>query len=263
MRANLNTKVHVPIPIPSPVHEMQFHIRNSTDFKFCVAVFAYDISVLKRKLAIARKYKPDLVELRLDYLRNLDETTIREVENLARKDILMTLRSKAEGGNSYLDESKRVELIERFVTFPNCLVDVEIDTLKDTPGLVDMLESSSAKVIASYHNFSRTPSQKELMRLIKSAPSGKWLHAIKIACRANSFEDNRRILSLYASTALRRVRPVNLIAFCMGEQGVFSRFASLYYGSPFTYASLPGEATAPGQLDVVTMRAALGMSAEV
>ena len=39
------------------------------------------------------------------------------------------------------------------------------------------------------------------------------------------------------------------IAFCMGEQGKFSRILCLHLGSPFTYVSL-GKAIAPGQFSL-------------
>ena len=39
------------------------------------------------------------------------------------------------------------------------------------------------------------------------------------------------------------------VAFCMGEQGKFSRILCLHLGSPFTYVSL-GKAIASGQFSV-------------
>ena len=61
---------------------------------------------------------------------------------------------------------------------------------------------------------------------------------------ARAAEDNIPVLELYRSD------PTNLIAFCMGADGVSSRVASLHFGSPVVYASLPGEPVAPGQLPV-------------
>ena len=39
------------------------------------------------------------------------------------------------------------------------------------------------------------------------------------------------------------------MAFCMGDQGKFSRILCLHLGSPFTYVSL-GKAIAPGQFSL-------------
>jgi 3-dehydroquinate dehydratase type I len=69
----------------------------------------------------------------------------------------------------------------------------------------------------------------------------------KIVTTAKKTEDNRRVLRLYEED------PEALIAFCMGGAGTASRLASLQLGSPVTYASLPNEPVAPGQLSVTTV----------
>ncbi|MDG6996264.1 MAG: type I 3-dehydroquinate dehydratase [Nitrososphaerota archaeon] len=231
-------------------------MRNSRGFKLCLSIFAHDLPTLKLKLRTARKHRPDLVELRLDYLAKIDEYCLREVEKLASDETILTLRSRAEGGKSYLRERERVSILEKLASFPKCYTDIEINTFEKNPDLMKAFEDSEIKIIASFHDFSKTPSERELESLINRAANS--VYATKVACYANSFDDNRRLLSLYESSVMRKARPRKLVAFCMGEYGVFSRFASLYSGAPFTYASLPGKATAPGQLDIEIMRAALG-----
>ena len=232
--------------------------RNSRSFKLCLSIFAHDLPSLKNKLRTAQKYRPDLVELRLDYLAKIDGYCLHEVEKLASDETILTLRSRSEGGKSSLGERERVSVLEKLASFSECYADIEINTFERNPDLMKVFEDSEIKIIASFHDFSRTPSERELESLIDRAPNS--VYAIKVACYANSFDDNRLLLSLYGSSVMRRARPRKLVAFCMGEYGIFSRFASLYSGAPFTYASLPGEVTAPGQLDIGMMRAALGQS---
>jgi 3-dehydroquinate dehydratase type I len=45
----------------------------------------------------------------------------------------------------------------------------------------------------------------------------------------------------------------NVISFCMGELGIFSRIMCVIAGSFLTYASLE-ERTAPGQINIKNMR---------
>jgi 3-dehydroquinate dehydratase-1 len=61
---------------------------------------------------------------------------------------------------------------------------------------------------------------------------------------AKNVYDASRVLSLYSVKSKNET-----IAFCMGEQGKFSRILCLHLGSPFTYVSL-GKAIAPGQFSV-------------
>ena len=66
---------------------------------------------------------------------------------------------------------------------------------------------------------------------------------IKIVTMASCPADVNRVMSLYDDAD-----PGTLIAFCMGNEGRESRIDCLKKGSPYTYASLPGEVpAAPGQ----------------
>ncbi|MDG7000687.1 MAG: type I 3-dehydroquinate dehydratase [Nitrososphaerota archaeon] len=231
---------------------------NKRSFRLCLSVFARDPSKLGEKLEIARRLKPNLVELRLDYLRRIDERTMQEIRRMAGASVILTLRSRAEGGKSSLEDGDRASLLKRMASFHRCYIDVEMSTLAENPGLVG--EFGSRRLIASYHDFSKTPSERKLHNLIESAPKGESVYAIKIVCKANSFEDNRRVLSLYDEKMFRGSSRIKLIAFCLGEYGIYSRLASLYCGAPFAYTSLPEEETAPGQLDIGKMRSILGLS---
>lgn len=236
-------------------HKSRSTVQNT---KLCLAIYGKTIPELRRKLLSAKSYEPDYVELRLDYLEKFDLSTLKNIGKLAGGNTILTFRSKKQGGKSSVSEHERVSIIEKFAAFNSCYVDVETETLESNPRLLEIFEGSDVGLMASHHDFRRTPTISELKSLLRSAPRSNSIQIIKIACRAASFEDNTRLLSLYGKGTLRMIRPAKLLAFCMGEYGIFSRFASLSLGAPFGYASLPGEATAPGQLDIATMRAALG-----
>ena len=72
---------------------------------------------------------------------------------------------------------------------------------------------------------------------------------MKIATLAQSGEDNLRVLELIPLAG--EEFGIDLIAFCMGPAGKWSRLVSLFLGSPWTYAQFEGQSeTAPGQLSV-------------
>ena len=72
----------------------------------------------------------------------------------------------------------------------------------------------------------------------------KFSKVVKIVTVAKNVSDASRLLSLYSIKSKNKT-----VAFCMGEQGKFSRILCLHLGSPFTYVSL-GKAIAPGQFSV-------------
>jgi len=72
----------------------------------------------------------------------------------------------------------------------------------------------------------------------------KFSNVVKIVTVAKNVSDASRLLSLYSIKSENKT-----VAFCMGDQGKFSRILCLHLGSPFTYVSL-GKAIAPEQFSV-------------
>lgn len=223
-----------------------------SQFKLCISVSARTLADLSEKVERARGYEPDLLELRLDYLRNLDGKKISKVEQLLRGNEILTLRSKEEGGAKTISETKRMYLLRKVIlSLEPKYIDVEIKALAKDPSLVHELEKTKTKLIASYHDLRGKKSLEYLRKIVAMAPIGsKSLYAVKIVSNAKRSQDNLRIIKLYSTTPKHR----RLIAFCLGEKGVKSRVLCLLAGSPFSYCSLPGEPLAPGQLDIEGMR---------
>ena len=97
------------------------------------------------------------------------------------------------------------------------------------------------KIMLSYHNFQSTPDREFLNGIINEADIYEP-HYIKIACLANSEEDNELLLSLMQVND--RIIPVP-----MGETGKKGRLKAYINGSPIVYAYPDDEKpTAPGQL---------------
>lgn len=107
-------------------------------------------------------------------------------------------------------------------------------------------------MIRSSHFFAGTPSDDVLRNTVEKCRKFGG-EIVKIAAMAKSGEDVARVLALYSSvastnSAAETQRPVELVAFSMGEIGKVSRLDCLKLGSPFTYAALnENEAAAPGQ----------------
>jgi 3-dehydroquinate dehydratase type I len=128
-------------------------------------------------------------------------------------------------------------------------IDLEHDT--DVNDMAPFREAG-AKVLLSWHSPAKTPAGAILRAKLESM-SKTGADCLKIATLARSHEDNLRVLELIPMA--RAEFGIDLVAFCMGPAGRWSRVVSVLLGSPWTYAQLPGQsAAAPGQLSVSEMR---------
>jgi 3-dehydroquinate dehydratase / shikimate dehydrogenase len=222
----------------------------------CVSVYGSNLVSLIGKLKLARSYDPKLIELRLDYLGPIKPSELQEIKRHLQGNEIITFRKRAEGGVAKLDRNSFKNILLDIISVCGPpFVDIEISTLESFPILVDSLRKSDSRLIASSHNFAETEQTSDLRRLVRIAANRYSPHSVKVVRKANEFNDNLRILSLYKIKD--KINPSKLVAFCSGSLGLFSRISCVRFGSPFTYASLPDEATAPGQLDAGSMKTLL------
>lgn len=194
-------------------------------------------SVLKKALS-----KSDYAEIRFDFLKKSDIPIVLEdiKKNLSR--CVCTLRPKSEGGLFVGKEDERKSILRLIAEYNPYLLDVEFNTIQKDKKLATYLKKSKSKLLISWHDFKRTPNESQLRAKFKKMK--KFSEVVKIVTVAKSVSDVSRLLSLYSVKSKSKT-----IAFCMGEQGKFSRILCLHLGSPFTYVSL-GKAIAPGQFSV-------------
>ncbi|MCK9229865.1 MAG: type I 3-dehydroquinate dehydratase [Syntrophales bacterium] len=193
----------------------------------------------------------DMVELRLDAFRELDLD--RLMANVAGP-VLVTNRSRTEGGRFEGTERERCYLIDRAMALGADYADIELST--DAGLLEDLVNRArggrtGTRVILSFHDFEKTPSLEELLAIAGKA-FDRGAHMAKLAVMARTMEDNITILNL---VSLLRKRKLPVAAFCMGERGRISRLAAPLFGSAITFASLErGGESAPGQFTVEEVR---------
>jgi len=194
-------------------------------------------NILKKALS-----KSDFVEIRFDYLKKSDIPMVLEniKKNLSR--CVCTLRPRSEGGLFRGKETERKLILRLIAEYNPFLLDVELNTIQKDKKLASYLKKSKCKLLISWHDFKKTPSDSQLRT--KFNKMRKFSDIVKIVTVAKNVSDASRLLSLYSIKSKNKT-----IAFCMGEQGKFSRILCLHLGSPFTYVSL-GKAVAPGQFSV-------------
>lgn len=123
--------------------------------------------------------------------------------------------------------------------------DIELSSQDILPYVKEIVKSSGKKLIISYHNFDLTPPNWILREIFREAK--RWsADIVKIAVKANSYEDTARLL------CLGREEEGEKILIAMGDYGKVSRIAGFVFGSVITY-SFVGSAVAPGQIELKEM----------
>ncbi|MEM4675974.1 MAG: type I 3-dehydroquinate dehydratase [Nitrososphaerota archaeon] len=220
-------------------------------FKLCVSTFGRDIQSLKDAVVKAINSGADIVEVRLDYLKELDVNVVSSTLRPYMGKLVLTLRPSYENGLFEGNEEERVKILKRLSREGPAYVDIELRS----PIFQDLskeLMGTGTALIVSWHDFEKTPESDELRRIVDLAMKSGSI--TKVVTMARSFSDNLRILSLYHTYDKHR-----LIAFCMGVEGILSRFLSVMLGAPFMYVSLPGAPTAPGQLSITEVKEIIRM----
>ncbi|HEX4054952.1 MAG TPA: shikimate dehydrogenase [Tepidisphaeraceae bacterium] len=207
----------------------------------CVPIFVTELAKARREVAAAAAAGADLVELRIDKLRDMNALMLLLEDKILPA--VVTCRSQSEGGHSQLDDAERMSRLASAINGGAALVDLELQALPQMPQIPDKIQS---RLIISAHDFSATPGDlNKIVEEMNAMPA----EVNKIVWRAGNILDNLDALKLLIHPS----RPT--VALCMGEVGLLSRVLARKFGAFLTFASLDHEsATAPGQVMIAEMK---------
>lgn len=204
----------------------------------------------------------DMIEWRVDHfddvfdLEKLKQAAKRLREVVQETPILMTFRTKKEGGEKEIDDRTYKTLnIEMANSQLVDMIDVEIFKEEGlVKEIIDQVHAAQVKVIASNHDFKQTPNQEEIIsRLCKMQDMGA--DVLKIALMPNSIQDVLTLLS--ATERMKRYYSTcPLATMAMGKLGVISRLSGEAFGSSLTFGA-GIQASAPGQIDLKALNQTL------
>ncbi|HLF06985.1 MAG TPA: type I 3-dehydroquinate dehydratase, partial [Thermoplasmata archaeon] len=187
----------------------------------------------------------DLVELRLDYLPELDLETLRKeiLPKLPKDKVIITVRDPREGGVKPLSNPDRFALLKA-ASEAGCCIDVEVRNVEYMRSVIDHTVRPDARTIISVHD-PTTKSAKELgARVPIWARRSSWV--VKGAYPARSWGEMCDIVG--ASGQVKRDAE-RYALMGMGPFGQVSRYILPSYGTSLVYCSF-GKATAPGQVSL-------------
>jgi 3-dehydroquinate dehydratase type I len=220
----------------------------SFPLRICVPIVEAAVNRARSKYLRAAR-KGLWAEVRLDYLETPD---LKRLFRSHPGPVIATNRLAAEGGRGQGPEGERRRLLEEALDLGADFLDLELAA--DAAWRRDLWDRKGpAKIILSWHDFTGTPDTESLEAVFQkmlAAPA----EVLKLVTLARQPEDNLRVLSLIPRA---RAAGREIIAFCMGPTGKWSRVVAPLLGSYLTYAPFTKKgASAPGQLTVNELKRA-------
>lgn len=221
--------------------------------KTCVPIAAKTKEEIIEEAVSFKNIHVDVVEWRVDCFNDVfDIEKVKDVLKdlvLALNNIplLFTFRTSKEGGEKAIDFKTYAEL-NKAVAATGLVDMVDVEAFTGDEIVKDIIKSShksGVKVIASNHDFSKTPSKDDIIyRLRKMQDLGADIP--KIAVMPKSKLD---VLELLEATVIMSEKYADrpIITMSMSGMGVISRLAGEVFGSALTFGAAK-RASAPGQI---------------
>jgi 3-dehydroquinate dehydratase type I len=214
--------------------------------KICVSIPPKTIDEAFELILKAETQHADLIEVRLDRLKNFDR--IADLPLCSKTSLIATNKSTEYNGNFSGSETERQRVLVDAARNGFEYVDVNLNTPRQTE-LIHNLHEIGTKVIVSFHDFEQTPTILQLRKVLDEELT-LGANVCKIITTARTVEDNLTTLD-FVSEASKKTK---LVCFAMGELGKHSRLVSPVFGAFFTFASLDEKRkTAKGQLTIQEM----------
>ena len=129
----------------------------------------------------------DVVEVRIDGLANAGEADLRQLRDASDRPVILTCRSRAEGGSFEGSESERLSLLERGARAGFDYIDVEIAALEKA------FPKGNAHLILSHHDFDGLP--RDPGALVEKALE-MGADVVKLAARVSSLDEAWTLASM-------------------------------------------------------------------
>ena len=232
--------------------------------KICVPIVGVTREEILAAAENIKSTKADVVEWRVDWYEDIFDFTKTEAtmqalrEVLGEMPILFTFRTSKEGGEKAIETGDYVKLNQNAAkTGLIDLVDVEAFTGDEAvKAVVETAHANGVKVIASNHDFHKTPAKEEIVsRLRKMQELGADIP--KIAVMPQNKKD---VLTLLAATEemVSEYADRPIITMSMSGTGVISRLCGEVFGSALTFGAV-GKVSAPGQMGIEDLTTVLGL----
>lgn len=229
--------------------------------KICVPVMGKSIGEIAQAAARARDAQADIIELRIDSLSAMPDMQTAEAACRAVREqapgtaLLFTLRTARDGGAGDADAQAYEALLTSMIASGVCDgVDCELSVGREAfSRIARRAKEAGVTLVGSSHEFG------EIGEMERAA---QWLLEQQAlgadVCKA-AVMTKTRVRALEAALMFAKAKErlaIPMIGIAMGPAGAITRIGGACMGSCLTFGTA-GEASAPGQIDAVTLRRAL------
>jgi 3-dehydroquinate dehydratase/shikimate dehydrogenase len=225
--------------------------------KIAVPIAAENPEQAKQQIKAALTAGAPMLELRVDYLKELNADMVRnlvaEVKKNSRKKVpvIVTCRDKNQGGAREHPNQLQTDVLAEALKAGAEFIDIEFENFQSIQCQeklrTALSQSSKGRLILSAHNFETKFSN--ISKLYRNILTVSPAAIPKLVYTANHINDCFEAFDLLHKTGGER------IIFCMGQAGLISRIIAKKLGTLFTYAGLDEKtATAPGQLTIKQLK---------
>mgnify|MGYP002575837488 FL=1 len=227
--------------------------------RICVPI-AYETEneILEESVRIGKSSVADIAEWRIDWYQDVFQPRKRNAlakkirKNLQGKPLLVTFRSRREGGERDITPTAYQALLDEIIESNSIesnvvdLLDVELSQgMACVQELIKHAHQMGIGVIVSQHDFKKTPEASNLITTMEQM-AGYGADVCKIAVMPQSLADVAALL--LATGTMKENHPETLlITMSMGRTGCVSRLCGGLFGSVMSFGSM-GKASAPGQV---------------
>lgn len=222
--------------------------------KICIPVTAENREMMKKQVEQILAGPCDMIEWRVDYYQEtekpdwLEGTLAYLRELIGDLPLLFTFRTKEEGGERSISMENYQEWNKRAASAGlTDFIDIELNRGEILfQKLCREIQKSGGKVIASFHDFGKTPAKIELINTIcKMQELGADVSKVAVMPVTD-----RDVLTLIEATLDMKERYADrpYITMSMSAKGGISRLCGTLTGSCLTFATA-GRASAPGQME--------------
>ena len=191
----------------------------------------------------------DVLEFRIDALDNPNFEDIEEIITEINFPMIATNRIASEGGSFKGSEEERIDILLKCAPLVD-YVDIE---LQSDDKYIKEIHDTGVTTIVSYHDFNKTPEINEIMYIVEKEQ--KLGDIAKVAFMPQDLDDTLKILAILSHCE-------DTIAISMSDIGSYTRVMASKFNSPITFAA-GRDVTAPGQIDIETMKSLLNMDLDI
>lgn len=198
--------------------------------KICAPVIGKNLEEFLKNLDQVQEVS-DMVELRVDKIKNLSEKNLTLIRKKTKKEAIFTSRQK--------------EVILKALNLGFDYVDIDLSLISK----LNLSKRDKNKIILSFHDFEKTPNIQDLTTMVSRMRKYN-VEILKIAVMVNNNQDVKNLLHVL----LNKKKDEKMIMVGMGEKGKIIRILGPLLGSFLTFASTSFGKTAQGQINIAKLK---------